>query len=98
MSEKSTNSEIEKLQAERLRSAATQLDQNIWAFYLRVPRSQVVLLQAYFELYDGVGTVRTLTDPEPTLCVMTSRDLLEDCIGALVAIRKDVDWEVSALR
>jgi hypothetical protein len=94
----SKSNEIDDRLSETLRSAATQLDPSLWAFYLRVPRSQVVLLQTYFELYDGIGTVRTITGTEPILCVMTSSDLIEDCIGALVAIRHDVEWEITTLR
>jgi len=78
-----------------LRSAAVSLDPQTWAFYLRVPRSHVVLLQTYFELYDGVGTVRTITGPEPTLCILTTTGQLDDCIGVLQAIRQDVEWELT---
>jgi hypothetical protein len=80
--------------SESLSAAAVQVDPLTLAFYLRVPRAQVVLLQAYFELYDGVGSVRTLTGDEPVVCVMTGNSLKEDCIGVLKAIREDVEWEV----
>jgi len=43
-----------------LESHAILVDPSLVVFYLEVPRHQIVLLQAYFELYDGVGTVRTL--------------------------------------
>ena len=80
---------------DQLLTAAVPLDSLTWAFYLRVPRSHVVLLQAYFELYDGLGTVRTVTGPEPILCVMTSSTLKDDCAAMLEAIRQDVQWEVA---
>lgn len=80
---------------EHLRAAAVSLDPQTWAFYLRVPRSHVVLLQAYFELYEGIGTVRTFTGPEPILCVMTTAGLKEDCMGVLNAIRDEVQWEIT---
>lgn len=78
---------------EQLRAAAVTLDPQVCAFYLRIPRSQVVLLQAYFELYDGVGTVRTITGTEPVVCIMTTEGHKEDCIGILAAIREEVQWE-----
>lgn len=77
-----------------LSAAAVQVDPLTIAFYLRVPRAQVVLLQAYFELYDGVGSVRTISGDEPVVCVMTGNSLKDDCIGVLEAIREDVEWEV----
>lgn len=64
------------------------------ALYLEVPRSQVVLLQAYFELYDGVGTVRTLEGNNPIVCVLTTPEQIEDCIGVLQAIREQVQWNI----
>ena len=84
--------------AAQLRAGAVQLDPEVLAFYLRVPRSQVVLLQAYFELYDGVGTVRTINDPDPVLVVMTTTGMMETRIEALIAIRQDVDWEIARLQ
>lgn len=80
---------------EQLRASAVSLDPQTWVFYLRVPRSQVVLLQTYFELYDGVGTVRTLSGSDPIICVMTADGLKEDCIGVLEAVREDVHWEIA---
>jgi hypothetical protein len=80
---------------EQLRAAAVALDPQIWAFYMRVPRSHVVLLQAYFELYDGIGTVRTIAGTEPIVCIMTTEGHKEDCIGILAAIREDIEWEIA---
>ena len=80
---------------EALRAAAQSPDPNIIALYLEVPRSQVVLLQAYFELYDGVGTVRTLEGEKPVVCVLTTPGQLEDCLSALEAIRGQVQWRIS---
>jgi hypothetical protein len=79
-----------------LRQAAVYTDSITVTFYLKVPRNQVILLQTYFELYDGVGTVRTISSPDPIVCVMTTRDLIEDCVNVLLAIRSEVQWSVSA--
>ena len=79
---------------ETLRAASRSLDPGTIALYLEVPRSQVVLLQAYFELYDGVGTVRTLQGDDPVVCVLTTPGQFEDCVGVLGAIREQVQWSV----
>jgi hypothetical protein len=87
---------LKDVRTEQLRRAAVALDAEAWAFYLRVPRSHVVLLQAYFELYDGVGTVRTITGPEPIVCVLTTSGHKDDCINVLEALREEVEWELTS--
>lgn len=82
------------MSCEELRTAAQLVDSGAIALYLEVPRSQVVLLQAYFELYDGVGTVRTLEGTTPVVCVLTTPEQIEDCIGVLQAIREQVQWSI----
>lgn len=82
------------MSCEALRAAAQLVDPHAIALYLEVPRSQVVLLQAYFELYDGVGTVRTIEGDKPIVCVLTTPEQLEDCLGVLEAIREQVQWIV----
>lgn len=77
---------------EELRQAAKELDADTVAFYLEVPRSQIVLLQAYFELYDGVGTVRTMEGERALVCILTTPTMKEDCMGVLEAIRQQVSW------
>jgi len=71
-----------------------ELDSGLLVFYLEVPRHQVVLLQAYFELYDGIGTVRTLEGPQSIVSVLTNPSQKQDCIGVLDAIREHVEWQV----
>jgi hypothetical protein len=78
-----------------LQNAATRLDPIAVAFYLRVPRSHVVLLQTYFELYDGVATVRTLQGSDQIVSVLTTTTQAQDCIHVLEAIRGDVHWEIA---
>ena len=78
--------------ADSLAQAAVKVDAETIAFYLEVPRSHVVLLQVYFELYDGVGTVRTLDKEAAVVCVLTTPSLLQDCIGVLGAIKEYVAW------
>ena len=86
---------IDQATLDHMRGSAVRLDPGTLAFYLRVPRNQVVLIQAYFELYDGVGTVRTFAGDEPVLCVMTTDGMLDDCIGTLMALRDEVSWEIT---
>lgn len=68
------------------------IDENTVAFYLEVPRSHVVLLTVYFELYDGVGTVRTLDKEGAVVCVLTTPSQAQDCVNVLYAIREQVSW------
>lgn len=77
------------------RAHAQELDPHTLAFHLEVPRNQIVLLQTFFELYDGVGTVRTLSGDRALLCIFTTPALVDDCIGVLNAIRDHVTWEVA---
>ena len=79
---------------EEARAAAILLDQSSVALYLEVPRSNVVLLQAYFELYDGVGTVRTLRGERPVVCILTTPPQLDTCLNVLEAVRAQVAWQV----
>ena len=78
--------------ATQMQASPGTIDADTVAFYLEVPRSHVVLLQVYFELYDGVGTVRTLDGESAIACVITTPSQLSDCIGVLNAIREHVAW------
>lgn len=82
--------------ADEIRKAAVRRDPATVAFYLRVPKSHVVLLQAYFELYDGVGTVTTMQADDPVVCVMTSITQQDDCIKVLEAIRGEILWQITS--
>ncbi|MEY4701956.1 MAG: hypothetical protein RL326_2143 [Pseudomonadota bacterium] len=79
---------------EEARDAAILVDQHSVALYLEVPRSQVVLLQAYFDLYDGVATVRTLQSDRSVVCVLTTPSQLDTCLGVLHTVRAQVTWQV----
>ena len=72
------------------------IDENTVAFYLEVPRSHVVLITVFFELYDGVGTVRTLDKEGAVVCVLTTPSQVQDCVGVLKAIREYVAWVPSS--
>jgi Domain of unknown function (DUF4911) len=68
------------------------IDTGTCAFYLIVPSEKVVLLQAFFELYEGVGIVRTLNLRRSLVCILTTPSMLGDCRAALEAIRSMVPW------
>lgn len=63
--------------------------------YLEVPSQNVVLFQAFFELYEGLGLVRTLDLKKNLLCVVTSESQLEACLQALVDLKETIKWEAA---
>jgi|LauGreDrversion4_2_1035121.scaffolds.fasta_scaffold03975_12 hypothetical protein len=77
---------------DQLEPIPVAIDTDTVAFYLEVPRSHVVLITVFFELYDGVGTVRTLDKEGAVVCVLTTPSQVQDCIGVLKAIREHVAW------
>ena len=68
-----------------------KLDEHTVALYLEVPGSMIVELQAYFELYEGIGIVRTLSVKKSLVCVLTTVDMQEDCIELLNALRNNAE-------
>ena len=68
------------------------IDTGTCAFYLVVPSEKVVLLQAFFELYEGLGIVRTLNLRKSLVCVLTTPSVMDDCRRALEAIRSMIPW------
>ncbi len=77
---------------DKLEPIPVAIDANTVAFYLEVPRSHVVLITVFFELYDGVGTVRTLDKEGAVVCVLTTPSQVQDCVGVLKAIAEHVAW------
>ena len=68
------------------------IDTGTCAFYLVVPSENVVLLQAFFELYEGLGVVRTLNLRKSLVCILTTPSVVNDCRAALEAIRSMIPW------
>ena len=79
-----------------LEESAERLDELTWALYLEVPRSLVVLFQAYFELYEGLGVVRTLDLRKNLVCVLTTDSLRKDCLSALESLQTEINWKFAA--
>lgn len=70
----------------------TTLDDETVALYLEIPGSRVVLLQAYFELYEELGTVRTIDIKNSLVCIITTNSMMTACCELLKAIRSEIDW------
>ena len=61
--------------------------------YLEIPSNKVVLFQAFFELYEGLGLVRTLDMRKNLICVITTASQLSDCCQALNEIQPQINWK-----
>ena len=70
------------------------LDDHTRVAYLEVPGKFVVLLQAFFELYEGVGIVRTLDIRRSLVSILVPTALENDCKEILNAIRGQVPWRL----
>lgn len=68
------------------------LDELTYIIYLEVPGSKIVLFQAFFELHEGIGTVRTLNVQKSLVSVLTPTDMLSDCLALLNSIKAEIFW------
>ena len=68
------------------------LDDETCALYLQVPTVQVVLLQSYFETYDGLGTVRTIDLKKSLIAILTTPAMLPECLRVLEGLRAEIAW------
>ena len=73
------------------------VDSETVAIYLEVPGSKIVLLQGYFELYEGVGIVRTVDVRRSLLCILTTPSMVDDCLAVLDAISEQIPWRPAPL-
>ena len=69
------------------------LDPVTFAIYLKAPPAKVVLLQALFENYEGVATIRTLDIKKSLLSVLCTASMLPDTLKILEALKPLVAWE-----
>jgi hypothetical protein len=74
-----------------------KLDSDTYAIYLEVSGSTIVFLQGCFELYEGVGIVRTLSVKKSLICILTVPDMYNDCIALLYSIKDLVPWRVAEM-
>ena len=77
-----------------MRTLIEEIDQVTRVIYLEVPGANVVLLQGYFETYEGLGTVRTLDIRSSLVCILTTASILEDCLNALDSIKAEIGWRM----
>ena len=77
----------------RWESRVRRIDDQSLALYLRVPASQVVLLQSYFELYEGIGIVRTIDAGRSLVCILTTESQAPHCFTALESLRESIQWQ-----
>ena len=72
--------------------AFEQIDAETIVVPLEVPGASVVLLQTFFELYEGIGAVRTIDIKESIVYIITTPSMLPNCIKALEAMQAHVPW------
>jgi hypothetical protein len=60
--------------------------------YIEVPPSKVVHLQAIFEAYEGIGTVRTIEREKAVVEILTSYSQEEICLALLESLRSEIPW------
>lgn len=65
------------------------------AIYLYCPCDQIVLLQGYFETYEGLGIIRTIDSKNSLISIITTSDMIENCLGFLNAIKPEIAWQAS---
>ena len=71
---------------------AVEIDDHARAIFLELPPSDVVLLQALIESYEGVATVRTIDLKRSLVCVVTTASLLGTTIEVLQGLKPNVRW------
>lgn len=71
---------------------SVELDEHARAIFLQLPPSDVVLLQALIESYEGVATVRTIDLKRSLVCVVTTASLLETTCQLLEGLKPTVRW------
>ncbi|MCB0317802.1 MAG: DUF4911 domain-containing protein [Bdellovibrionales bacterium] len=75
------------------KSSQLDLDDHTTALFLEVPGPKVVVLQGFFELYEGLGLVRTIDIKKSQVAILVTKDLLQESIDALESIKEEVCWK-----
>lgn len=71
-----------------------QLDENCTAIFLSLPSSNIVLLQAHLEIYEGLGMLRTQNVKDSIVTVLTTPSALPECRMLLEALRPELQWKL----
>lgn len=74
----------------------TKLDDLTSCIYLKIPQEKVVLLQSFFEIYEGIATVRTLDIKNRIVCLIVPNCNLDICFEILENIKEDIKYEVAS--
>ena len=74
-------------------SSLLDLDGQTTALFLEVPGPKVVVLQGFFELFEGLGIVRTIDVRKSQIAILTTNSLLDECIAALEGVKEEVQWK-----
>lgn len=85
---------------EHNRVPVNNLDAWALALSLEVPQDKIVILQAFLESYEGLGTVRTVEEPgtgdNRIVNLLATRDTLEECMEVLESLKPLVPWRLAA--
>ena len=73
------------------------VDEETHVICLELVPANVVILQGIFELLEGVGILRTLEAERALICVITTKDMLLECIGVLNSVKDKVAWRIAEL-
>ena len=74
------------------------LDDHCNALYLEVPGSKVVLFQAFFDTYESIGIVRTLSIRDSRICILTTPDTTPIALQILDSIHSFLPWRMLSER
>lgn len=69
------------------------LDDVTSCIYLKVPSQKVVMMQSFFEIYEGIATVRTLDIKNSLICIIVPNTNIDICLEILESIKKNIHWE-----
>ncbi|MCB0319293.1 MAG: DUF4911 domain-containing protein [Bdellovibrionales bacterium] len=59
---------------------------------LEVSRADIVFLQAIFESYEGLGTVRTMDKSIPVIAILSTQDMMPVVIEVLESLQQQCVW------
>jgi len=60
--------------------------------YLRIQRTDIVLLKFVVESYEGIGIVRTIDRKKATVVILAMPDLIDHMWAVLESLREEMEW------
>ena len=73
-----------------------KLDPQTSAVFLHVPAAKLVLLQALFETYEGLGLVRTLDMRRGLISILAAPEMQAGCSALLSSVQAQTGWRNAA--